>query len=67
VAYSNAKQELKQAYANLTNAIAQLNQLLNEPIDKTHTLDQVADVVNLKTPLDALYAQVDNRPDIQKL
>lgn len=67
VAYSNAKQELKQAYANLTNAIAQLNQLLNEPIDKTHTFDQVADVVNLKTPLDSLYAQVDNRPDIKAL
>ncbi|WP_143340223.1 TolC family protein, partial [Desulfurella amilsii] len=67
VAYSNAKQELKQAYANLTNAIAQLNQLLNEPIDKTHTFDQVADVVNLKTPLDSLYAQTDNRPDIKAL
>ncbi|WP_291490246.1 TolC family protein [Desulfurella sp.] len=67
VAYSNAKQELKQAYSNLTDAIAQLNQLLNEPIDKTHTFEQVADVVDLKTPLDSLYAQIDNRPDIKAL
>ncbi|OSS42550.1 hypothetical protein DESAMIL20_396 [Desulfurella amilsii] len=41
--------------------------MLNEPIDKTHTFDQVADVVNLKTPLDSLYAQTDNRPDIKAL
>ncbi len=67
VAYSNAKQELKQAYSNLTNAIAQLNQLLNEPIDKNHTFEQVADVVGLQTPLEALYAQVENRPDIKAL
>lgn len=67
VAYSNAKQELKQAYSNLTNAIAQLNQLLNEPIDKNHTFEQVVDVIDLKTPLDSLYSQIENRPDIKAL
>ncbi len=67
VAYSNAKQELKQAYANLTNAIAQLNQLLNEPLDKNHAYNQVADAIDLKTSLDSLYAQIENRPDIKAL
>lgn len=67
VAYYNATQELKQAYSNLTNAIAQLNQLINEPINKTHAFEQVADVAPLKTPLDELYAQLSYRPDIQVL
>ncbi len=67
VAYYNSKQELQQAQTNLINAIAQLNQLINEPIEKQHTFTQIKKVMPLKDTLKSLYSDIYQRPDIKAL
>lgn len=67
VAYYNATQKLKQAQTNLTNAIAELNQIIDEPIEKQHTFAQVEKIMPIKDTLKSLYSDIYQRPDIKAL
>lgn len=66
-AYANAKEERKKAKADLDNAVAQLNQLINEPIDKNHNIEDVENVKPVQEDIDSFYNMLAGRPDIHAM